>query len=264
MRRSVHLTLVAAILVGVAPWLHGQDQKAEIQNRLTSQFALTKITADKSDIATAGAVLVLHQSGLLMYSVSNPIPPQSTYKKGKITRNAFGKNFWRDFGNTMVTPGSSVDIVQRNFVDGEKFWVTKVEVKDDGVIFGLYSDPYDGVRYFGELKFPFPKGAVPPPEDVLKTVGEVFTVEPADNSSGSPTQPQEPTPTSAIMPIAAPPPPADAPPAPPKTIALGHTKDQVIATFGQPQKIVNLGTKEMYYYADMKVTFVGGKVTDVQ
>ena len=42
-------------------------------------------------------------------------------------------------------------------MDGEKFWVTKVDVKDDGVDFlVLYSDPYDGVRYFGELKFPLP------------------------------------------------------------------------------------------------------------
>ena len=37
-----------------------------------------------------------------------------------------------------------------------------------------------------------------------------------------------------------------------------------MTSFGQPQKIVNLGTKEIYYYPDMKVTFVGGKVTDVQ
>ena len=251
MPRRIYLML-AAVLAGVAPWLHAQDQKAEIQKRLTSEFTLTKPTADKSDIATAGAVLVLHKSGLLMYSVSNPIPPQSTYKKGKITRNAFGKNFWRDFGNTMVTPGSSVDIVQRNFVDGEKFWVTKVDVKDDGVIFGLYSDPYDGVRYFGELKFPLPRGPVPA-DDVLKTIEEVLTVQPADDSSASAAQPQAPS----LLPT-------DAPPAPPKTIALGQTKDQVVANFGQPQKIVNLGTKEMYYYPDMKVTFVNGKITDVQ
>ncbi|MFY9645245.1 MAG: hypothetical protein WAK29_08700, partial [Terriglobales bacterium] len=153
---------------------------------------------------------------------------------------------------TMVTPGSSVDIVQRNFVDGEKFWVTKVDVKDDGVIFGLYSDPYDGVRYFGELKFPLPKGPVPA-DDVLKTIEEVLTVQPADDSSASAGQPQAPSL-----------PPTDVPPAPPKTIALGQTKDQVVANFGQPQKIVNLGTKEMYYYPDMKVTFVNGKITDVQ
>src|SRR6266853_3026655 len=179
MRRRVHLT-VAALLVGVAPWLHGQDRKAEIQKRLTSQFTLTQTTADKSDIATAAAVLVLHRDGLVTYSTANPMPPQSTYKKGKIARNV---NFWRDVGNAMATQvEASDDIVQRNFVAGEKFWVTNVDVKDEGVIFRLYSDPYDDVRYFGELKFPFSKGQVPPADDVLRTVAEVLTVEAAENA----------------------------------------------------------------------------------
>ena len=42
------------------------------------------------------------------------------------------------------------------------------------------------------------------------------------------------------------------------------TKDQVTTIFGQPKRIANLGTKEIDYYPDMKVTFVKGKVTDVQ
>ena len=55
-----------------------------------------------------------------------------------------------------------------------------------------------------------------------------------------------------------------APPPPPKTISVGQTKDEVIAIFGQPQKVVKLPTKEMLYYPDMKVTLVEAKVTDVQ
>ena len=261
MRKMVHLT-VALLLAAATPCTHGQDQKAEIQKRLSSQFALTQPTKDKSDIAAAGAVLVLHKNNLLMYGTSNPIAPQSTYKKGKITRNAFGKNFLRDFGNTMAVPGSSVDIVQRTFATGEKFWVTKVDVKDDGVIFGLFSDPFDGVRYFGELKFPFPKGQAPPADELMNNIAEVLTVEPADNPSGGDAQPQ--VSTADLAPIPPPPPPPDTPPPPPKTVALGQTKDQVVATFGQPQKVVTVGTKEIDYYPDMKVTFVNGKVTDVE
>jgi hypothetical protein len=67
-----------------------------------------------------------------------------------------------------------------------------------------------------------------------------------------------------MAPIAPPPPPADAPPPAPKTIALKQTKDEVVANFGQPTKVVKLGTKEIDYYPDMKVTFVNSKVTDVQ
>ena len=41
-------------------------------------------------------------------------------------------------------------------------------------------------------------------------------------------------------------------------------KDQVVANFGQPTKVVKLGTKEIDYYPDMKVVYTNGKVSDVQ
>ena len=50
----------------------------------------------------------------------------------------------------------------------------------------------------------------------------------------------------------------------PQTIEKGMTPDQVQGALGKPDKIVNLGTKQLYIYKDMKVTFVNGKVTDVQ
>jgi hypothetical protein len=61
--------------------------------------------------------------------------------------------------------------------------------------------------------------------------------------------------------IAPPPPPADAPP---PTIEIGQTKDRVIAGFGQPLKVANLGVKSIFYYKDMKVTFTNGKVSNVE
>jgi outer membrane protein assembly factor BamE (lipoprotein component of BamABCDE complex) len=45
---------------------------------------------------------------------------------------------------------------------------------------------------------------------------------------------------------------------------LGQTKDQVVAAMGQPVRIADLGKKQIYYYKDLKITFVDGKVTDVQ
>lgn len=50
----------------------------------------------------------------------------------------------------------------------------------------------------------------------------------------------------------------------PQTIQLGQTPDQVRAALGQPEKVVNLGTKQIYVYKDLKVTFVNEKVSDVQ
>jgi hypothetical protein len=50
----------------------------------------------------------------------------------------------------------------------------------------------------------------------------------------------------------------------PVSVQLGQTTDQVIAALGQPDKIITLGTKQIYVYKDLKVTFVNGKVTDAQ
>jgi hypothetical protein len=59
---------------------------------------------------------------------------------------------------------------------------------------------------------------------------------------------------------------AAAAPAPTATvdIALGQTIDQVTSSMGQPIAIVNLGTKKIYKYKDMKITFKDGKVSDVE
>lgn len=50
----------------------------------------------------------------------------------------------------------------------------------------------------------------------------------------------------------------------PVMISLGQTIDQVVAVQGQPQKIVDLGRKQIYVYPDIKITFNDGLVADVQ
>jgi hypothetical protein len=50
----------------------------------------------------------------------------------------------------------------------------------------------------------------------------------------------------------------------PQTIQMGMTTDQVQASLGQPSKVVNLGPKQIYVYKDLKVTFLNGRVVDVQ
>jgi hypothetical protein len=47
----------------------------------------------------------------------------------------------------------------------------------------LYSAPYDGVRYYGELKFPFDKHSVPTPDQALTMIAEALAVQPSDGSS---------------------------------------------------------------------------------
>jgi len=63
---------------------------------------------------------------------------------------------------------------------------------------------------------------------------------------------------SATAPRAAGPSPA------PATISRGQTVEEVTAALGAPAKVVDLGTKKIYVYDDIRVTFTGDKVTDVQ
>jgi len=42
---------------------------------------------------------------------------------------------------------------------------------------------------------------------------------------------------------------------------VGQTTDEVIAILGQPSKVVDMGSKKIYVFQDLKITFTAGKVT---
>jgi hypothetical protein len=252
------------------------DPGTLIQQKLVTQIRLTKAAADRSDIVTAGDVVVLQKDGLMMCSSASSYAFSSTYSNGVLAANY--KNRMKDaaksigfghipvFGSgTSATDAVNNGCASRKFVAGEKFWVTGIAVQKDGILISTLSDPYNDVRYYGEIKFPFAKGSVPPADDFVKTVSEVITVQQPNDSGSQGDQPAPaaaPIPPPAPMPeIAPPPPPAETQP---PTIELGQTIDQVTAGFGQPLRIAKLGVKTIYYYKDMKVTFTNGKVSDVQ
>jgi hypothetical protein len=249
---------------------------ASIQQKLESEYTLSKAAADNSDIVTAGAVLVLQKDGLMMSATSTGKAAANTYKDGKISQGMWKVTKMPGFGSLMSHSGTNTTVQTRTFVTGEKFWVTAIAVHNDGVVLNLLSDPFSDVRYYATLKFPFAnKNALPPPDQVDTMIGEVIKVQPADSgdSGASGAAPSGASPAAApaadaapapMAPIAPPPPPTDAPPPSPKTIALKQTRAQVIANFGQPTKVIKLGAKEIDEYPDMKVTYVNNKVTDVQ
>jgi hypothetical protein len=256
----------------IAATAFAQD-RAAIEAKLTSEYALTQPTADLTDIVTAGSILVLKRGNVMMVPITTSNPYSNTYKDGKISQNVLGK--LARFG----PPGTPQPNL-RTFVPGEKMWVTKIECKDDGVVMTLYTDAYADIRYKANLKFPFEKkGPMPSAADMSRMVGEVFKVQPADNAApatgGNQQQQQQQAPAPApaavaapaaapMAPIAPPPPPPDQPQAPPPTLAIGQTKDEVVAMMGQPARIAKAASKEFYFYKDVKVTFVAGKVTDIQ
>jgi hypothetical protein len=280
MQSLSRLGTACVFLVVSGPFqLHAQNPADNLQQKLNAEFSFTKITADRSDIVTAGSVLVLHRDGLLMYITDAPTPPLSVYREGRIQQNT-GANLGRMLRGSLLHGSSGqnlADVQKRTFVSGEKFWLTGIDYLPDGVVFNVYSDPYNNVRYYGQIKFPFAKNAMPPADVMAQTITEVVTVQPSDNAaqgdSSAPAAPASPpvpgapsAPASAadMAPIAPPPPPPDQPPAQPKTISIGQSKDDVTGILGQPAKDIKLGAKEILVYSDMKVTLLNGKVSDVE
>jgi hypothetical protein len=255
------VALLWAQIFAVSLLAAGQDQapKTAVEQQLAAQYNPTTVNR-AGQVTAAGSSLVLKKNGLLMYTVTTPLPPQSTYKDGKISKRAFA-GFGRDLLGAMSQPGASAAIPQRTFVAGEKVWVTKFTVEKDGLVARFYSDPIDDVTYFGELKFPFAKNVVPPADQLLSGMAEVFTVETAaPPPAAAPAAPADAPPP----PIAPPPPPTDQPAAPTTTISLGLTIDQVVTALGQPDRVADLGARKIYFYKDLKITFTDGKVSDAQ
>jgi hypothetical protein len=262
--------------------LIAQDPATAIKEKLTNQIKLTKASAAFDDIVTAGDVVVLHKDGLVMCNSDNSYRQTNIYQGGILTVSTKGRAgdfakkalFGKLTGSGGVTDAANNACATRKFVAGEKFWVTNIEIAKDGkgIVVTAFSDPYNDKRYLTNILFPFPGGSAPPVDAEVKTVAEVFTVQPAEDDKADKGKDAAPAqeaaaapaaPAAAMAPIA-PPPPPDQPPAPPKTIAKGQTKDVVIATMGQPSKDIQLGAKEILVYPDMKVTLVAGKVSDVQ
>jgi hypothetical protein len=291
MRRLSAFSFVL-IATSFAPAVRAQvgDPGTLVKEKLVSQIKLTKAAAAHDDIVTAGDVVVLHKDGLMMCSSDSPYAFSNAYSNGVLIANlnnrakdaakSFLKGHLPFGGGGGVTDAANNGCTSRKFVAGEKFWVTGIALQKDGILVSTFSDPYNDIRYYGEIKFSFPKGSVPPADAFVKTVSEVFTVEPGDDkdkdaktdqasgqaSGQAPAEAPAAPPAAPAAPpmqaIAPPPPPADTPP---PSIAIGQTKDQVVAGFGQPVRTAKLaGTKEIYFYKDMKVTFTAGKVSNVE
>ena len=242
-----------------------------LQQKLEAKYAITKTTADKTDIVTAGAVLILEKDKLLMYATTTGAPPQNIYKDGKLSSGAFGAHEKAQAFGTFIGHPPPKSVTTRYYVTGEKFWVTRIDTLSDGVVFTLFTDAVDDIRYFCTLKFVYPHGATPAADQVLNMVGEVLKVQQDDSAQSGDQQQaaaggqdqgqqqggqdqQQAGQAGNGQAQAAPP-----------TIELGQTPDQVIGLIGQPEKKIELGGgKEIFVYKDIKVTFVGGKVVDVQ
>jgi hypothetical protein len=302
--RQLFSKLIVAIVATAFSLAQAQAPKATLETQLEAEYALTTPTADNTDIVTAGSTLILQKKGFSAGAVANKVPTQNTYKDGQIksagtaVRKGLGgfsslsgvPGFGGLAGASSVA-GSAAGAAgtTRDFVNGEKLYVTKITVDrgKNGIVFDLISDSYgDAGRYKATLRFELPKGALTSGDltQVDPVLAEVFKIAPAaadQNAAAAPQAaqpaataapaPQAPPapvapaqPEPALAPIAPPPPPPPDPVVETKSIEVGQTKAQVEAILGKPDKTAKIGTKEIYTYKDLKVTFVNGKMTDAQ
>jgi hypothetical protein len=122
----------------------------------------------------------------------------------------------------------------------EKVYVTDLFVKKDAVQVELLTVDVttladgQGTRYRAELNVKLPGLDSMTPDDVKKSIDAVIT----DAATASAVES--------------------------KTVKLGMSTDEVKKTLGNPDKIVDLGAKQVFVYKDMKVIFMDSKVSDVQ
>jgi hypothetical protein len=265
MRQIVRgLVLTGALLACLLAAPQNQDSKAakaSLLQQLQSQFVLTKFSG--FELKQAGTVLLVQKdgigavpgSGVALLSASFG----SNYKDGKIRR---------DLLSSLVANKTAG---LRNLAVGEGVYLLRVQVTDTNVILDVQacgscnpsSPEPNPVR--ATVTFPFKKGNLEntPIEQIMATIGEVFTFA----NPGPPTQapPQPPGPPNEAAPPATPVPDQPVEPArEPARIELGQTLEQVRAILGQPDKVVDLGAKKIYLYKDLKITFLDGVVSDVQ
>lgn len=262
MRDMRALALAVALIAGystasllAAP----QDQggKINIERGLQSNYMPTKLAGvgDRLRFTQLGTVLVIQRDGMGASPVTE-FTFGNTYKDGRIKHSLAG---------ALIHNANSV----RDLRAGDRVYLLKTEVKDTGIVFNVQTcDACDGspmdlaqMPYRAALTFQYPKGYWNTTDfaQIQQTIGEVFAFAGGPNAGAQPNP--EPVAPSGAQAAQQPPP---APQPEPVRIELGQTTDQVVAGLGQPDKVVDLGGKKIYIYKDLKITFVDGKVSDVQ
>lgn len=231
--RYILLTLVVAATVPACAF--GAPNSKALREALVADYPLTKVgvVAFKTDynrITQPGTVLAVRVPGIYA-DVANTEDAivNTNVADGKVSQ---ATGFTAAFGsNTSMS---------RTLEPNEKVYVTDVLVKRDAVLLELLTVDVKtladgrGTRYRAELNVKLPGLADMTADDVKKNIDTVVA---------------DPAVASAVE---------------SKTVKLGMSTDEVKKTLGNPDKIVDLGAKQVYVYKDMKIIFVDAKATDVQ
>jgi hypothetical protein len=280
--KSYHLIAVFVLVATtIFPMALASAQATTVQDDLTKMYKFVKIGSDTGgySVVEEGTVLAIQKGGILAVPYSDSTDFKTKYQDGQIHApgglSVVGrKSIMGKFGKEQTT---------HLFAKNDKVYPTKIDVNvaKDTVTMGIVAcdtcNSTDPPTYNkAEVVFEFPKGSLASATtpSVQKIIAQVFTVSKDDSkdakkddkggdkgadqggqqagggaAAGGGDQGQQG---------------GDAPAADPVSIEKGMSIDEVVGAMGQPEKKVSLGVKQIYYYKDMKVIFMSGKVSDVQ
>ena len=247
------LCAVLPAFVVIASTMFAQGQAVSLREQLTAQYKVAKVASDSGGFAVVdtGTLLTIQKGGVLS------VPWTSlTLCPAKYQDNAFHASVGFCAG--------MLKNVSRYFKVGDKVYPVKIDVNVDKAKVTLTvvsCDSCNGVNpptsMKGEVVFQYAKGYLEKASvgEIEDAIGQVFLISSDDqqgqgNNDANPQQGNQQQPEQQQ--------------AEPQTVQLGMTTDQVQSALGKPDKIFNVGAKQIYVYKDVKVTFLNGKVSDVQ
>jgi hypothetical protein len=247
----------ALIALAVCGCASAQDDARWEQ--LKAQYRLVKIGFLGNNTAKDSTLLIVQKEGIFGVGIRGLANPTATYADGVL--HSPGKTA------ALLSGANTTHWFQVN----EQVYPLKFEVdlKADRVSVTIVSSDY---AYKGRLHFQFNRGslATATTAQVQDVIGQVLAFDSSKNSTtpaqtpsapadAPANQPPVPTATTQFQPIQPPPPPQET-----RRVESGQTPEAVVGILGQPERIVDLGSKLIYVYRELKITFVDGKVADVQ
>jgi hypothetical protein len=273
--------------------IHAAPQGDNLSQQFHTTYVETIMDAGGMKVAKPGSTLVVQIDGVM----ANP-----NKNKATAYPNSFSDGQVKPDSTMGVirNPLSRLKAssAERALTVGEKVYLLKAEFNPDNIAFTVQScgdcdpkamDP-SHQPFRAKVTFKFLKGALGSTDlkHVQQTIDQVFkfpdaagpeTDAAADNAGAPPAPAPAPARAQVRAPAAVPPPaeappvepqpqyaqiaPPPPPPAEPRKLKVGMTIQEVKDGFGQPVNIIDLDTKVIYVYKDLKVTFVKGKVSDV-
>ena len=247
-----------------------QSGAPTLQEQLAAQYKLVKMGSDTGgySVVAEGTLLAIQKGGIMGVPYSDKTVLTSKYENGTVhgPNAAMAEARKKLFGHFSQT--ASEGQTTHLFKKGDKVYPTKIDVKldKDAVVLGIVAcdtcnntDPQTWNK--ASVEFQFPKGALAKASagDVEDTIGQLLAISDDSQQQGGQQpgggQDQGSQQQGGQQQQAQ---------AEPQTIQMGMTTDQVQASLGQPSKVVNLGPKQIFVYKDLKITFLNGKVVDVQ